>query len=162
VKGKYLDTWKAMEFLYMQGKVKAIGVSNFLQHQLEDVLEVCEIIPMVNQLEFHPQLVQQPLLDFCTNKRIQYEAWSPLMKGDIVNVPLLNELSDKYGKTEAQIALRWNLQKGVVTIPKSVRKERIIANADVFDFELSKEDITRIDQLDKHQRIGPDPDTFDF
>lgn len=162
VKGKFVDTWKAMEYLYKQGRVKAIGVSNFLQHQLEDVLEVCEIVPMVNQLEFHPHLVQPSLLDFCQSKGIQYEAWSPLMKGDVVNVPLLNELSQKYGKTEAQVALRWNLQKGVVTIPKSVKKERIISNADVFDFELSEEDIKRIDKLDKHKRIGPDPDTFDF
>lgn len=162
VKGKYVETWKAMEQLYKEGRVKAIGVSNFLQHHLEDVLDVCEIIPMVNQMEFHPYLVQQELLDFCSAKGIQYEAWSPLMRGEILDVPLMKELSQAYGKSEVHIVLRWNLQKGVITIPKSVQKERIIANAYIFDFELSEEDMRRIDKLDKGYRVGPDPDNFDF
>ena len=162
VKGKFIDTWKAMEHLYQQDRVKAIGVSNFLQHYLEELLEVSDKVPMVNQMEFHPYLVQQPLLDFCRQKGIQYEAWSPLIKGEIVEIPLIQELAQAYGKTEVQIGLRWNLQKGVVTIPKSVKKERIISNAGIFDFELSEEDTQRIDQLDKGHRVGPDPDNFDF
>lgn len=162
VMGKYVDTWKALEYLYKQGKVKAIGVSNFLQHHLEDVLEVCEIVPMVNQMEFHPYLVQQDLIDFCKSHGIQYEAWSPLMRGEILDVPLMKELSKTYGKTEVQIVLRWNLQKGVVTIPKSVKKERIADNANIFDFKLSKADMLKIDHLDKGHRVGPDPDNFDF
>ena len=162
VKGKFIDTWKAMEHLYQQDRVKAIGVSNFLQHHLEELLEVSDKVPMVNQMEFHPYLVQQPLLDFCRQKGIQYEAWSPLIKGEIVEIPLIQELAQAYGKTEVQIGLRWNLQKGVVTIPKSVKKERIISNAGIFDFELSEEDTQRIDQLDKGHRVGPDPDNFNF
>lgn len=162
VKGKYKDTWKAMEEIYRQGKAKAIGVSNFMQHHLEDLLPDAEITPMVNQMEFHPYLVQQNLLDFCDRHGIQYEAWSPLMKGKIFEIPELVALADKYRKTVVQIVLRWNLQKGVVTIPKSVKKERIISNADIFDFELSTEDMTGIDALDRGERVGPDPDNFNF
>lgn len=162
VKGKYVETWKAMEHLYAQGRVKAIGVSNFLQHHLEDLMSKTEIIPMVNQLEFHPRLVQQDLLDFCKANGIQYEAWSPLMQGKVLQIKEMQELASKHNKTVVQIVLRWNLQKGVITIPKSVKKERIVANADIFDFELSAADMATIDQLDRHERIGPDPDNFNF
>ena len=162
VKGKFADTWRALEKIYQEGRVRAIGVSNFLQHQLEELLEVAEIIPMVNQMEFHPYLVQQDLLDFCADKGIQYEAWSPLMQGHIFGLDPLKELAEKYGKTIAQIVLRWDLQKGVVTIPKSVKKERILGNAALFDFELSAADVAILDQLNRNQRFGPDPDTFDF
>ena len=133
-----------------------------MQHQLEELLEVAEIVPMVNQMEFHPYLVQQNLLDFCADKGIQYEAWSPLMQGHIFDLGPLKELAEKYGKTIAQIVLRWDLQKGVVTIPKSVKKERILGNAALFDFELSAADVAILDQLNRNQRFGPDPDTFDF
>lgn len=162
VKGKFEDTWKAMEYLYEKGLVKAIGVSNFLQHHLSDLFKSATIKPMVNQMEFHPYLVQQDLLDFCKQNQIQYEAWSPIMKGRVLNIELLNNLAKKYNKSEVQIVLRWNLQKGVVTIPKSVRKERIISNAQIFDFELSEEDVQLIDGLDRNERIGPNPDNFDF
>lgn len=162
VKGQYIDTWRALEKIYKEGRVRAIGVSNFLQHQLEELLEVAEIVPMVNQMEFHPYLVQQDLLDFCANKGIQYEAWSPLMQGHIFDLNPLKELAQKYGKTIAQIVLRWDLQKGVVTIPKSVNKERILGNAALFDFELSASDVALLDNLNRNQRFGPDPDTFDF
>ncbi len=162
VTDKYKDTWKALEEIYASGRVKAIGVSNFLKHHLEDLLEVAEVVPMVNQMEFHPRLVQQELLDFCKGHGIQYEAWSPLMQGKIFEIELLQQLAEKYGKSIAQIALRWNLQKGVVTIPKSVKKERIESNADLFDFEIAEEDIQAIDGLDQSQRVGPDPDNFNF
>jgi diketogulonate reductase-like aldo/keto reductase len=162
VKGKYKETWKALEKLYKDGKVRAIGVSNFQVHHLEDLMADCEVKPMVNQVEFHPYLVQTELRTFCKQAGIQLEAWSPLMQGEVFRVPLLQELAEKYGKTPAQIVLRWDLQHGVVTIPKSVNPERIKANADVFDFELSAEDMARIDALDKHHRFGPDPDNFDF
>lgn len=162
VPGKYKHTWRAMEKLYKDGRIKAIGVSNFLQHQLEDLMASATIKPMVNQMEFHPLLVQQSLMDFCINNEIQYEAWSPLMQGKIFDIGFMQELATKYNKTVAQITLRWDLQKGVVTIPKSVRPERIKANAELFDFEIAPEDIDRIDALDKHQRIGPDPDNFNF
>lgn len=162
VAGKYKDTWKVMEEIYASGRVKAIGVSNFLRHHLEDLLEQANIIPSVNQMEFHPRLVQQDLMNFCAEKSIQYEAWSPLMQGQVFDVELLKSLAEKYGKSIAQVVLRWNLQKGVVTIPKSVKKERIVANADVFDFTISEDDMYAIDSLDQHQRVGPDPDHFDF
>ncbi|MAO18699.1 aldo/keto reductase [Muricauda ruestringensis] len=156
------ETWKALEKLYKEKRVRAIGVSNFLQHHLEDLLSSAEIVPMVNQMEFHPYLVQQDLIDFCNSKGIQYEAWSPLMQGNIFDLDVMKELASKYEKTIAQVVLRWDLQKGVVTIPKSSKKERIVANSDLFDFELSKEDVELLDGLEKGKRFGPDPDNFAF
>lgn len=156
------DTWKALERLYKEKRVRAIGVSNFLKHHLEDLLPSVEIVPMVNQMEFHPYLVQQELLDFCNANNIQYEAWSPLMQGHIFDLEVMKEMAHKYNKTIAQIVLRWDLQKGVVTIPKSSKKERIIANADLFDFEISEADMKALDALDRGKRFGPDPDNFDF
>ncbi|NNJ87787.1 MAG: aldo/keto reductase, partial [Eudoraea sp.] len=162
VKGKYKETWRAMEELYRQKRIRAIGVSNFLQPHLEDLLTEASIVPMVNQMEFHPYLVQQDLLDFCCSKKIQYEAWSPLMQGKIFELDVFKEMAGKYKKTIAQIVLRWDLQKGVVTIPKSSNRQRIIDNADVFDFTISDEDMAVLDRLDKGKRFGPDPDNFDF
>lgn len=162
VNGKYKETWKALEYLYEQKLVRAIGVSNFMKHHLEDLLEDSTIVPMVNQMEFHPYLVQQDLLDFCKEKKIQYEAWSPMMQGKIFNLQEFKELAEKYNKSIAQIVLRWDLQKGVITIPKSSKKERIISNADVFNFQLSSEDMDKLSSLDRSKRFGPDPDNFDF
>ena len=162
VEGKYKDTWRAMEKLYKDGKIKAIGVSNFLEHQLKDLMQDAEITPMVDQLEFHPWLVQEDLQEFCAAHNIQYEAWSPLMQGKAFKNETLKKLAEKYDKSPAHIVLRWDLQNGVVTIPKSTSKEHIISNAEVFDFELSEEDMQTINALDKHERIGPDPDNFDF
>jgi diketogulonate reductase-like aldo/keto reductase len=162
VKGKFIATWKALEFLYNTKRVRAIGVSNFMQHHLEALLPKAEVIPMVNQMEFHPYLVQQDLLTYCNSKKIQYEAWSPMMQGKIFDIELFKDLAAKYNKTIAQIVLRWDLQKGVITIPKSSKKERIKANAEIFDFELSEEDMRFLDGLNKGKRFGPDPDTFDF
>lgn len=162
VPGKYKETWRALEKLYKEERIRAIGVSNFMQHHLEDVLNDAEVVPMVNQMEFHPYVVQQHLLDFCASKGIQYEAWSPFMQGKLFTLDICESLAKKYGKSPAQVILRWNLQKGVVTIPKSSKKERIASNADIFDFELSQEDISHLDELDRSERIGPDPDNFDF
>ena len=162
VKGKYKETWCAMEYLYKHKGVRAIGVSNFMQHHLEDLLTSVEIVPMVNQMEFHPYLVQQDLIDFCNKNTIQYEAWSPLMQGHIFELDVMKGLAAKYNKTIAQIVLRWDLQKGVVTIPKSAKKDRIRANADIFDFELAPEDVKKLENLDRGKRFGPDPDNFDF
>ncbi|AEM70446.1 Methylglyoxal reductase (NADPH-dependent) [Allomuricauda ruestringensis DSM 13258] len=156
------ETWKALEKLYKEKRVRAIGVSNFLRHHLEDLLTSVEIVPMVNQMEFHPYLVQQDLVDFCNSNGIQYQAWSPLMQGNIFDLDIMKDLTLKYNKTIAQIVLRWDLQKGVVTIPKSSKKERIVANSDLFNFELSEEDVQLLDGLDKGKRFGPDPDNFDF
>jgi len=162
VKGKFIETWKIIEEIYLSGRTRAIGVSNFLKHHLEELLPEAKIVPMVNQVECHPYLVQQDLQDFCRLHNIWYEAWSPMMRGEITKVPLMNQLAKKYGKTEAQIVLRWDLQKGIITIPKSVHKERIEENAKIFDFELSADDIQKIDSLDRDKRFGAHPDTFNF
>ena len=156
------ETWKALEKLYKEERVRAIGVSNFLQKHLHDLLSSDQIVPMVNQIEFHPYLVQQDLIDFCASKGIQYEAWSPLMQGHIFELDMMKDLASKYNKTIAQIVLRWDLQKGVITIPKSSKPERIKANADLFDFELSQEDVQLLDNLEKGKRFGPDPNNFYF
>lgn len=162
VAGKYKDAWRALEKLYKDGRVKSIGVSNFQVHHLEDLMKDAEIIPVVNQVEFHPLLNQKELRDFTKKHGIQLEAWSPLMQGELLNHPLLKEIADKYGKSIAQVILRWDLQHGVVTIPKSTKEHRIVENASLFDFELSPEDMDRIDGLNENRRIGPDPDNFDF
>jgi diketogulonate reductase-like aldo/keto reductase len=163
VKGKFPDTWTAMEELYKAGRIKAIGISNFLERHIEELLKTAEIIPMVNQVEFHPYLVQQNLIDYCKDKGIQYEGWSPFMRGKIFEIDLFRKLSEKYKKSVAQLVLRWNLQKGVIAIPKSAQKDRIILNADIFDFELSIDDMKLIDDLDRNQAVvGPHPDSFDF
>lgn len=162
VSGKYKETWKALEYLYAQKKIKAIGVSNFLKHHLEDLLKDCEVVPMVNQMEFHPYLVHQELIDYCNVNGIQYESWSPFMQGKVFELDICDDLAKKYNKSVAQIILRWNLQKGVVAIPKSVHENRIASNADIFDFELSDEDIAFLDGLETGERTGPDPDNFNF
>jgi len=160
VSGKYIETWKALEKLYKDGKVRAIGVSNFLINHLKDVMDKCEIVPMVNQIEFHPHLIQWDLLNFCKSNKIQVEAWSPLMRGKVNEIPEIVNIAKKYNKTPAQIVLRWDLQHEVITIPKSVRKERIKENSDIFDFELSVSDMKIIDSLDQNKRYGADPNDF--
>lgn len=157
----YKDTWRAMQKLYKEQRIRAIGVSNFMRHHLEDLLTSAEITPMVNQMEFHPYVVQQDLIDYCSAKEIQYEAWSPFMQGKLFKLDICDDLARKYGKSPSQIILRWNLQKGVVTIPKSVKKERISANANIFDFELTSDEVAYLDSLDRGERIGPDPNNFD-
>jgi methylglyoxal/glyoxal reductase len=162
VKGKYKETWRALEHLYAEKRVRAIGVSNFLRHHLEDLMADSTIVPMVNQMEFHPYLVQQELLDFCNEHTIQYEAWSPFMQGKLFDLDICKGLAKKYHKSVAQVILRWNLQKGVVTIPKSALEKRIVSNAAIFDFVLAPEDIAFLDGLDRGERIGAHPDHFDF
>ncbi len=162
VAGCYKDTWQEMETIYKSGRAKAIGVSNFLAPHLKDILKAGNIVPAVNQIEFHPYLVQPELLKFCRKHQIQIEAWSPLMQGHIISVTSIGEIGKKYNKSAAQITLRWNLQHGVVTIPKSVNPERILENKQVFDFELSKEDMNALDALDKGKRFGPNPANFNF
>ena len=160
VAGKSQDTWRALEQLYADGRVRAIGVSNFLQHHLEELLPEAQVKPMVNQLEFHPWLVQPELQAYCRQHGIQYQAWSPLMQGKVFEQDVVNDLAAKYGKSPAQILVRWDLQRGVVTIPKSVKQAHIVSNANVFDFELTADELAYIDGLDRHERLGPDPDTF--
>jgi len=162
VKGCYQETWREMEKIYQTGRAKAIGVSNFLTHHLEDILSDCQIVPSVNQVEFHPFLVQPELLNFCQSHKIQLEAWSPLMQGQIITEQAVQKLAEKYHKTPAQIVLRWDLQHEVVTIPKSTHSNRIAENSKIFDFELSQADMNVLDALDEGKRVGPDPDSFNF
>ncbi len=162
VEGKYKEAWRALEYLYEEGRVKSIGVSNFQIHHLEDLLKDAKVKPVINQVEYHPRLTQKELQAFCEQHQIQLEAWSPLMNGQILEHDLIKELAGAYQKTPAQIVIRWDLQNGVVTIPKSTKAHRLAENADVFDFQLSAEDMEQIDQLNENHRIGPDPDNFDF
>jgi methylglyoxal/glyoxal reductase len=162
VEGKYKEAWKALEALYKEGKVKAIGVSNFQIHHLEDLKKDAEILPVVNQVEFHPRLTQKELLVYCQEHQIQLEAWSPLMQGKLLDNIILKEIAEHHQKSVAQVIIRWDLQHQVITIPKSTKSERIAENAAVFDFSLSAEEMKRIDELNENTRVGPDPDHFDF
>lgn len=160
--GKYKEAWRALETLYKAGKVRAIGVSNFQIHHLEELMKDAEMKPMINQIELHPRLTQKELIAYCVSLGIQVEAWSPLMQGQLLDQPELVEIATKYQKSVAQVIIRWDLQNGIVTIPKSVKEHRIIENGNVFDFTLTKEEMDKIDALNMDQRVGPDPDNFDF
>ncbi len=164
VEGKYVDTWKKFEDIYQSGKVKAIGVSNFKQHHLEILLKETSVIPAVNQIELHPYLTQESELVFCKTMGIQVEAWSQFAANqtNLFEEKILMDLADKYSKSPAQIILRWDYQRGVVTIPKSSNENRMKENLDIFDFSLSDQEVESISSLNKNMRIGPDPDKVDF
>ncbi|MED3994461.1 aldo/keto reductase [Peribacillus frigoritolerans] len=162
VEGKYKEAWRALETLYKEGKVKAIGVSNFQIRHLKDLMEDAEVKPMVNQVECHPRLTQKEVQAFCKEQGIQLEAWSPLMQGELLDNEVLQAIATKHGKSVAQVILRWDLQNGIVTIPKSTKEHRIVENSTVFDFELTEEEMNQIDGLNQNHRVGPDPDNFDF
>jgi len=160
VKERYAESWQVLEKLYADGVVRAIGVSNFHIHHLQDIFAISDIVPAVNQIEIQPFLVQEELRAYCAEHQIQAEAWSPLARGEALVHPTILEISQKHQKTPAQVTIRWGLQHGVITIPKSSTPHRIAENVDVFDFELSEEDIARIDGLNANKRTGPDPDNF--
>lgn len=157
---RYVDTWKALEKLYTDGRTRAIGVSNFHPAHLRRLLDETGTAPAVNQVELHPRLPQTELRGFHAEHDIATEAWSPLAQGGMLTEPTLTNLASKYGKTAAQVVLRWHLQLGNIVIPKSVTPERIAENFDVFDFELADDDMAAIGDLDNGGRIGPDPDTM--
>lgn len=162
VKGKYVETWRAMETLYKSSKCRSVGVSNFMIPNLEDLKASSDLVPAVNQIEYHPYLQSPELYEYCKQHGTMLEAWAPIMKGQVMQVPELIAIGEKYGKTPAQVSLRWILQKGVIAIPKSVHRERIFSNKDIYDFELSAEDMQVIAGLDRGYRTGPDPFNFDF
>ncbi|MBH9966566.1 aldo/keto reductase [Bacillus sp. V3] len=162
VEGKYKDTWKALERLYSEGLVKSIGVSNFHQHHLEDLMNSSNEKPVINQIECHPRLSQEKLKAFCQEENIAVEAWSPIAQGRVLDEPALKQIAEKHGKSSAQVILRWHLQNDVVIIPKSVHANRIKENADLFNFELSSDEMNKINDLNQNERFGPDPDNFDF
>ena len=156
-----IDTWKGMEDLYKDNKVKNIGVSNFNPDHFEALLAQVSIKPVINQVEFHPYFTQEKLRKYLEAQNIYMESWSPFMNAQIWNDETLNEIGKEVNKSAAQVIIKWNMQHNVVVIPKSVTSSRIEENIDVFDFELSAEQMKRIDDLNKDQRIGPDPDTFE-
>lgn len=158
--GRYVETWQAFEELRAEGLIREIGVSNFTERHLEQLIAETEVVPAVNQVELHPRFQQHGLRRFHEEQGIATEAWSPLAQGDLLEDPTLSELAERHGKTPAQVILRWHLQIGNVVIPKSVTPERIEENFELLDFELSDDDVARIDGLDTGQRIGPDPDSF--
>jgi diketogulonate reductase-like aldo/keto reductase len=159
VEGLRNETWKALESLLGEGKCRAIGVSNYMIWHLEELLDSSRTIPAVNQVEFSPYLYQEDLLEFCRSQDIQLESYSPLTKGSKLHDPKLLDLASKYSKSSAQILIRWTLQRGVVTVPKSSRKERISENADVFDFTITAEDMKALDSFDMGLRTSWDPST---
>ncbi|WP_445486510.1 aldo/keto reductase [Niallia sp. 03133] len=161
-KDKYLDSWKAFERLYNEGLVKAIGVSNFHEHHLERLAASANEKPTINQVELHPRLAQEKLREYCKVKDIKVEAWSPLARGRVLNEPTINYVAKKHGKSPAQIVLRWHLQHDIIVIPKSVSPARLKENADIFDFQLSMEEMNQIDQLNMNERTGKDPDEVIF
>lgn len=159
---KYLDTWRALEKVYKDGKVKAIGVSNFHVHHLENLLANSEVKPVVNQIELHPLLTQTEIRDYCKKHDIKVEAWSPLGRGHLIDEPTINHIAKKHGKTSAQILIRWHLQHDLIVIPKSITPSRIEENAHVFDFSLSLNEMNQIDALNKNERFGSNPDELVF
>ncbi|MFH1977885.1 MAG: aldo/keto reductase [Candidatus Aenigmatarchaeota archaeon] len=155
-----LDSWRALEEILKSGRCKAIGVSNFTIKHLEELIENSSIIPAVNQVEFSPYLNQKTLLKFCRSKEIYIEAYSPLTRGKKLNDPLLIEISSKYSKTPAQILVRWALQKEIIVLPKSTHEERIQENSNVFDFEISEEDMKKLNSMDENFRVCWNPETM--
>ena len=158
---RYVETYQALEYLQKEGLVRSIGVSNFKVPHLEKLLKECEVVPAVNQIEVHPYLIQTETIEFCKLHHIAVQAWSPLAKGEALTDPVILEIAATHKKTAAQVVLRWDYQKEVLSIPKSVKTERTVANADIFDFSLSSMEMAAIDALDCGKRTGPDPDVFD-
>lgn len=160
---KYLDTWKAFEKIYADGRAKAIGLSNFHPAHTQRLLSEASVAPVIDQVELHPQLQQSELRAFNSRHNIATEAWSPLGQGKgLLEEPKLAEIAAKHGKSPAQVVLRWHLDLGNVVIPKSVTPSRIKENIDVFDFELDSDDLSAIGSLDSGNRLGPNPDTFNL
>ncbi|MCL2576177.1 MAG: aldo/keto reductase [Defluviitaleaceae bacterium] len=164
--GDYVAAWQVLEKIYKSGKTRAIGVCNFQPHHIEDLRKVWSVVPVVNQIELHPELTQEPLRNFCNKLGIAVTAYSPLggpkQAGRMMDNPLFSDIAQKYNKTAAQIVLRWGLDIGVAVIPKSANPARIAQNIDIFDFKLGKEDIAAIDALNIDRRVGYDPDNFNF
>lgn len=156
----YLDTWRALETLHAEGRVRAIGVSNFEPAHLERLVETATIVPAVNQVELHPALQNRAVLAADARHGIATEAWSPLAQGAVLGDPAIAAIAAAHGRTPAQVVLRWHLQQGRIVIPKSVTPARIAENLDVFDFDLDTDDLAAIDALDRDGRTGPHPDTF--
>jgi 2,5-diketo-D-gluconate reductase A len=157
---KYVETWKAFEKLAADGRAKSIGVSNFTQQHLTDLANETDTTPAVNQIELHPLLQQRDLRAYHDEHDIVTEAWSPIARGELLTEPTIVELANKHRKTPAQIILRWHIQLDNVIFPKSTHAERLTENINVFDFELTPDDLQTINNLDRNHRVGPDPEKF--
>jgi 2,5-diketo-D-gluconate reductase A len=158
---RYVETWKGLEKALADGKARSIGVSNFTIANLERLAKETDTVPAVNQIELHPHLVQRELRNYHVEHGIATEAWSPIAQGgELLTDGVLKELAEKYGKTPAQVVLRWHVQLGNIVFPKSMKPERMRENIDVFDFDLSNDDMDAVSALDRHHRTGPDPDNF--
>ncbi len=160
--GNYVDTWKALERIYTEGRARAIGVSNFQPHHLRRLHEETTIIPAVNQIEVHPYLTQEDLLAFDAEHEIATEAWSPIAQGAVLDDPVITEIARELGKTPAQVVLRWHIQLGNIVFPKSTTPSRVKENFEIFDFELADSDAALISALNKDERTGPNPDEFNY
>jgi 2,5-diketo-D-gluconate reductase A len=158
----YVETWKAMEEIYASGRAKAIGVSNFNAHHLRKLHGETEVVPAVNQIEVHPYLAQDELRAFNAQHQIATEAWSPIAQGKVLDDPAVLRVAERVGRTPAQVTLRWHVQRGDIVFPKSVTRSRIEENFALFDFALSEDDLREITALDRNERTGPDPDTFNY
>lgn len=158
----YVETWKAMVEIYEAGKARSIGVSNFQVPHLQRIIDETGVVPAVNQIEVHPYLTNETVRAFGKEQNIATEAWSPIAQGAVLQDPVLTEIAERLGRSTAQVTLRWHLQRGDIVFPKSVTRSRIEENFQLFDFELTDQDIEAISALNKDQRTGPDPDTFDY
>jgi len=156
--GDFVSTWKTLEEFYREGRARSIGVSNFQPHHLRRLHTETEIRPAVDQIEVNPYLTQDDVRSFCAEHEIAVEAWSPIARGNALQDPTIEAIARKYGKTTAQTILRWHIERGDIIFPKSVTDGRIKENIDIFDFELSGEDVEAISALNRNQRTGPDPD----
>lgn len=161
-KGTFVDTFKAFAHLREQGRIRSIGVSNFEPEHLRELVDATGIVPAVNQIELHPLLQQEELREVHAQMGIATEAWSPLGQGSLLSNDTVVSVADAHGKTPAQVLIRWHMQLGNIVIPKSVTPERIVSNFDVFDFELSEQDMASVSTLGDGTRLGPDPRTFEF
>jgi 2,5-diketo-D-gluconate reductase A len=159
--GDYVSTWRTLEEFYRDGRARSIGVSNFQPHHLRRLHGESEIIPAVDQIEVNPYLTQDEVRGFCAEHQIAVEAWSPLARGHVLGDPTIDAIARRAAKTPAQVVLRWHIQRGDIVFPKSVTPDRIRENFDIFDFELSGAEVEAISALNRNERTGPDPDTFD-
>ena len=160
--GDFVSTWKVLEEFYRDGRARSIGVSNFQTNHLNRLANEADVVPAVNQIEVHPYLIQDELRGYCADHGIAVEAWSPIARGKVLDDPTIGAIADRVGKSVAQVTLRWHIQRGDVVFPKSVNADRIAENIDIFDIELSGDDMAAITALNRDERIGPDPNTFDF
>lgn len=160
----YLDTWRIMEELYEEGLVKNLGFANCHQHHIEEILKICKIRPVLNQVEIHPLFTQKPLIEYCRSEGIQVEAYSPLAQNDgrLRKNKILEEISRKYNKTKIQVIIRWHIDNGVIPVPRSMNVERMISNFNVFDFTLTAEEVAAIDSININSRLRYDPDNCDY